>query len=87
MKWSLVAACLAALGASACEPPIEDQKIVPPREAPVAATPDVSEQTAVGGGPAGQTPSYGQPGSAPAETSVQRDEAGPSSSDSSGSVR
>jgi len=85
-----------ALGAgallAACDKPINDGPH-PPAESPPTTTAAPADMTgtegppATSGGPAGQTPSYGQPGAAPSEVTSQRDEAGPSASDSSGSVR
>lgn len=77
---------------TACDKPINDGPHPPADSAPAAAAPSTGGMGAEGppaisGGPAGQTPPYGQPGAAPTEVPSQPDGTGPSASDSSGSVR
>ncbi|HEY9235095.1 MULTISPECIES: hypothetical protein [Phenylobacterium] len=73
---------------AACDKPIDDGPF-PPKESPTASAtaPSPSEIPTTSGGPAGQTPPYGQPGAAPTEVTEQPDNTGVSASDSSGSVR
>ncbi len=85
---SVLAALMAAGVLSACDKPINDGPY-PQAEnkAPAAAVPAPSEIPTTSGGPAGQTPAYGEPGAAPSQVTSQPDQTGPSDSDSSGSVR
>ena len=89
IRSSIVLVALMGAGAlSACDKPINDGPH-PPAEskAPLSASPAPSEIPTTSGGPAGQTPAYGQPGAAPSQVTSQPDQTGPSDSDSSGSVR
>jgi len=45
---------------------------------PTTSSSVVQDDAGVGGGPAGQTPAYGQPGGAPDQVTSTRDGAGPS---------
>lgn len=86
-----IATLAAALGASAflsaCDKPINDGPHPPADSPTAAATPAPADVPSTSGGPAGQTPAYGQAGAAPSQVTSQPDQTGPSDSDSSGSVR
>lgn len=72
---------------AACDKPINDGPHPAQSSAAKAPAPAANEVPVTSGGPAGQTPAYGEPGATPSEVTSQPDQTGPSAADSSGSVR
>lgn len=79
MKWSIFACTSALLGA--CGPGGDR---TPVSEPDTRAATAISEPENPGGGPAGQTPAYGEPGGVPSQVQSARDGAGPSVGEGSG---
>lgn len=81
----ILAVVLGVGGLAACDKPINDGPY--PAQSSAPAAPAANEVPTTSGGPAGQTPAYGEPGATPSEVTSQPDQTGPSAADSSGSVR